>query len=66
MSRKFSKELASIGLKQHQFAEMIGIQPDTVSRWGNSIPTYATVIIKLLAEKQDIRRQLIAIGEKLK
>ncbi len=65
MSRSLSKDLDKLGLKQIEFADLLGFQRETISRWVNghdAVPKYAQLIIKLLLEKQENQELLIQMA----
>ena len=61
MSTKLANELKALGLKQRDFAEMIGVDPITVYRWGTSLrtPQYVDVVLRLLAYKQSVKQVIL-------
>jgi DNA-binding transcriptional regulator YiaG len=61
MSTKLAIQLKALGLKQADFAEMIGVEHETVYRWGASrcTPQYVDVILRLLAYKQNVKQVML-------
>jgi transcriptional regulator with XRE-family HTH domain len=51
----FRAALKTIGMRQNQLAEELGVAPITVNRWATGkaeIPKYAELCLKLLLERQ--------------
>lgn len=53
-----------LGIRQDQFASVLGLHPTTVSDWErskkeNAVPRYAIVIANLMAKDAELCRQLV-------
>ncbi len=53
-----------LGIRQDQFASVLGLHPTTVSDWerskkGKAVPRYAIVIASLMAKDAELCRQLV-------
>lgn len=57
MSR-LNERIAALRMRKKDFAELMGLTPEAVSRWGDSPPRYALVILDML-EKREVDQQTI-------
>ncbi len=66
MPSSFVKDLVKLGIKQHQFAEMLGVRPETLTTWKKqheAIPKYAQLAITQMLDKKALLDILSGIGQ---
>ena len=47
--------LSESGMKKKELAEYLGLEPETVTRWGDDPPHYAIVVLTLYIENRQCR-----------
>lgn len=52
--------LRQVGLKKPQFAEMLGMSPETVYQW-DEVPQYAVALVELLEEIARLKGHRVAV-----
>lgn len=62
MDRKeLTYRLSVLGMKKKDFAERLGMAPDTLYQW-EVVPQYAAVYLEALEEVRKLREQLKRLG----